>query len=172
MDKWFYERAREGKLYHACSAGAVTLSTVSATLTGLSINNPPTSPVLVVIKEINFVPSTAPAGAAVVGVAIAPAISATDVTHGTPMVIHRGYAAGSDRMDSYARVDAASTLPNAPVWFRPMAAVVAGSSITPTRYIAEFNGSLVLQAGMHASLSYLTTPAIGIASVTWAEVEA
>ena len=171
MDKWFYDRAREGKLYHACSAGAVTLSTVNATCTGLSLANPPSSGVLLVLKEINFAPSTAPANPSVVGIAMAPAVSNTEVVHGTAMVVHSGYARGSDVMTAVGKADAASTLPNTPVWWRPMSAVTAASSITPTEYFAELNGSVILPPGMHLSLSYLTTAAVGIASVTWAEVK-
>jgi hypothetical protein len=39
--EWFREQALLGNMYHACSAGAVTLSTVSTTCTGLALSNSP-----------------------------------------------------------------------------------------------------------------------------------
>jgi hypothetical protein len=172
MDQnWFLEQARLGNMYHACSAGAVTLSTVSTTCTGLSLDNPYGSGVKLVVKNISFAPSTAPAGAAVVGIAISPSVSTTAVTHTTPMVIHNGLTDGSDASIGKGKADAASTLPTTPVWLRPMASVVAGSSITPAKYSEDVNGDIILVPGSQLSLSYLTTAAVGIASITWVEID-
>src|SRR3990167_6252934 len=92
---WFLEQARLGNMYHACSAGAVTLSTVSTTCTGLALSNSYGSGKLLVVKLVNFAPSTVPAGASVVGIAIHTAISATETTHTTPMVVHNAIAKGN-----------------------------------------------------------------------------
>lgn len=169
---WFREQAFLGNMYHACSAGAVTLSTVSTTCTGLSLDNPFGSGKYIVVHSVAFAPSTAPAGAAVVGIAISPSVSSTAVTHTTPMVIHNAICNGSDANVGVGKADAASTLPTTPVWLKPMASVVAGSSITPTKYEEFVMGTIVLPAGAQMSLSYLTTAAVGIASVTWAEIDA
>ena len=169
-NEWFLEQARLGNMYHACSAGAVTLSTVSATCTGLALSNPYGSCKKLIVKTVSFQPSTAPAGAAVVGLAISPAVSATAVTHTTPAVIHNAIMTGSDKNVGVAKVDVSSTLPAAPVWLRPIGGVVAASSISPGKYTEEVNGEIILPPGTSLSLSYLTTAAIGIASVSWAEV--
>lgn len=171
-EEWFLEQARLGNMYHACSAGAVTLSTVSATCTGLALSNPFGSGKNVIVKTVSFQPSTAPAGAAVVGLAISPAVSQTAVVHTTPAVIHNAIANGSNLNVGVALVDVAATLPAAPVWLRPMGGVVAGSSITPGKYTENVNGEIILPPGTNLSLSYLTTAAVGIASCTWAEVDA
>lgn len=170
-EEWFLEQARLGNMYHACSAGAVTLSTVSATCTGLALSNPFGSGKNVIVKKVSFQPSTAPAGAAVVGLAISPAVSQTAVVHTTPAVIHNAIANGSNLNVGVALVDVAATLPAAPVWLRPMGGVVAASSISPGKYTEEVNGEIILPPGTNLSLSYLTTAAVGIASVTWAEVD-
>lgn len=170
--EWFLEQARLGNMYHACSAGAVTLSTVNTTCTGLAISNPYGSGKLLVIKRISFAPSTAPGGAAVVGLAISPSVSQTAVTHTTPMVIHNSLMIGSNLKVGAGAVDAAATLPTTPVWLRPLASVVAGSSISPAKYGEDIMGEIILPGGTHLSLSYLTTAAVGIASVTWVEVSA
>lgn len=168
---WFLEQARLGRMYHACSAGAVTLSTVNTTCTGLALSNTWGSKKLLVVKHVGFAPSTAPAGAAVVGLAIHTAISETAVTHTTPMVIHNGICKGNISGQIAGRADAAATLPSTPLWLRPLAAVVAGSSLTPAKYNEDVNGTIIIPPGGCLSLSYLTTAAVGIASVSWAEID-
>jgi hypothetical protein len=168
--EWFLEQARNGKMFHACSAGAVTLSTVSTTCTGLSLSNSYGSKTLLVVKKVCFAPSTAPAGAAVVGIAIHTALSPTETTHTTPMVIHNAMASGNVSSQAVGKADASSTLASTPLWLRPMAAVVAGSSIEPTNYTDETNGDIIILPGGALSLSYLTTAAVGIASITWVEI--
>ena len=170
-NQWFLDQARLGNVYSACTAGAVTLSTVSATCTGLSLSNPFGSGKDLVISKISFQPSTAPAGASVVGVAVSPAVSTTAVTHSTPAVIHNARSTGSNSQVGVGKADAASTLPAAPVWLRPLGSVVAASSITPAKYEDNVNGDIILAPGTNLSLSYLTTAAVGIASITWAEVD-
>jgi hypothetical protein len=169
---WFLEQARLGNMYHACSTGAVTLSTVSATCTGLALSNPYGSGKLLVVEKVRFAPSTAPAGAAVVGLAISPAVSTTAVTHTTPAVIHNALATGSNVDTGVGLVDSAATLPAAPVWLRPIGSVVAASSISPGMYVDETNGDIILPPGTNLSLSYLTTAAVGIAEYTWVEIDA
>ena len=169
MNTWFLEQARLGNMFNACSAGAVTLSTVSTTCTGLALSNGYGSGKLLVVYQVDFVPSTAPAGAAVVGLAIHTAISETAVTHTTPIVIHNAIAGGST-VDCAGRADAAATLPSTPLWLRPMGSVVAASSISPAKYTDYTYGSIIIQPGGALSLSYLTTAAVGIASVCWVEI--
>ena len=169
---WFLEQARLGNMYHACTTGAVTLSTVSATCTGLVLTNPYGSNKKLVVAKVRFAPSTAPAGASVVGLAISPAVSTTAVTHTTPAVVHNALTTGSNIDIGVGVVDSAATLPAAPVWFRPIGGVVAASSITPGMYVDETDGEIILVPGTNLSLSYLTTAAVGIASITWVEIAA
>lgn len=171
LSDWFLEQARLGKMYHACSAGAVTLSTVSTTCTGLALSNSYGSGKLLVVANVSFAPSTAPAGAAVVGLAIHTALSPTETTHTTPMVIHNAIAAGNVSNSAVGKADAAATLASTPLWLRPLASVVAASSISPAKYSEDINGTIIIPPGGCLSLSYLTTAAVGIASVTWVEID-
>lgn len=170
--QWFLEQARLGNMYHACSAGAVTLSTVNTTCTGLALSNPWGSGKNLIVKRVCFVPSTAPAGAAVVGITISTAPSETATTHTTPMVVHNAITTGSNAKVGVGKVDAAATLASTPVWLQPMGSVVAASSISPAKYEEQVNGDIIIPPGAVLSLSYLTTAAVGIASVTWVEVDA
>lgn len=167
---WFLEQARLGNLYHSCTTGAKTLSTVSTTCTGLALSNPFGSGKLLVVKSAMFAPSTAPAGVALVGLAISPAVIQTAVTHTTPEVIHNAIMTGSNLGVGVGKADSAATLPNTPVWLRPLASVVAASSITPAKYNEDIDGDIILPPGTHLSFSYLTTAAVGIAALTWAEI--
>jgi hypothetical protein len=166
---WFMEQARLGNMFHACSAGAVTLSTVSTTCTGLALSNSPGSGKLLVVKSVIFQPSTAPGGAAVVGLAIHTAISTTEATHTTPMIVHNAICAGGVG-NSKGKADAAATLPSTPLWLRPIGSVVAASSITPAKYKEDVDGDIIIPPGGCLSLSYLTTAAVGIAAACWVEI--
>lgn len=168
--EWFLEQARAGRMFHACSAGAVTLSTVSTTCTGLALSNPAGSGKYLIVKTVTFAPSTAPAGAAVVGIAISTAPSETATTHTTPMVVHNAITAGATSA-AVGKADAAATLASTPLWLRAMGSVVAASSISPAKYEEAVNGEIILPPGAVMSLSYLTTAAVGIASVTWVEID-
>ena len=168
---WFLDQARIGNMYHACSAGAVTLSTVNTTCTGLALSNTYGSRKLLIVKQVSFAPSTVPAGASVVGIAIHTALSSTDTTHTTPMVIHNAIAKGNVSGGPAGRADASATLASTPLWLMPMAAVVANSSITPAKYSEYLNGSIIIAPGGCLSLSYLTTAAVGIAAITWVEID-
>jgi len=169
--QWFLDQARLGNMFHACTAGAVTLSTVSATCTGLVLSNDLGSGKKLVVARVCFQPSTAPAGASVVGLAISAATYSTAITHTTPAVIHNAICSGSNASIGVGRADAAATLPAAPVWLRPIGSVVAASSISPAKYVEEVNGEIILPPGSNLSLSYLTTAAVGIASITWVEID-
>jgi len=134
--------------------------------------NPPGSNKNLVIKRVSFVPSTAPAGASVVGLAISPAVQSTAVTHTAAVVIHNAIATGSDKNVGVAKADSSSTLPATPVWLRPLGSVVAASSISPAAYHEDVNGDIILPPGTNLSFSYLTTAAVGIAAMSWVEVPA
>ena len=170
-ESWWLEQARLGNMYHACSAGAVTLSTVNTTCTGLALSNSYGSGKLLIVKRVLFAPSTAPGGASVVGICIHTAISPTETTHTTPMVVHNAIARGGTTA-GIGKADASATLASTPLWLRPMAGVVAASSISPTNYNDDVNGEIIIVGGGCLSLSYLTTAAVGIAGVVWVEVDA
>ena len=178
FDTWFYNRVLDGNAYHAASTGAVTLSTVSTTITGLVISNPSTSTVDLVIRDFTFAPSSAP-GISVVGLNIMGTLESGVLTSTTAIVIHNAYSKGSDveftptgGRDSQGKVFSAATSVSTPVWLRPMASeAVAASSITPTTIVAEMYGSLILPPGAFCALGYLTNAAVGVAGVSWAEVE-
>ena len=172
LGKWVLDQTLLGNCYHAASAGAVTTSTVSATSTGLAISNPWGSGKNLVIVQVRFQMSIEGAAASVTGLGVSPALSTTQVVHTTPMVIHNGLMSGSDVDTGVGLVDAAATLPAAPVWLKPLGGAI-DDTLTETVpcFLEESNGSLILPPGADLSLMYLTTATVGIASIVWVEID-
>ena len=173
LGKWVLDQTLLGNTYHAASAGAVTTSTVSTTSTGLAISNPWGSGKNLVIVQVRFMMSVEGAAGSVTGLGVSPALSTTQVVHTTPMVIHNGLMSGSDVDTGVGLVDAAATLPAAPVWLKPLGGAI-DDIVTESMpcMLEEPNGSLILPPGSDLSLMYLTTATVGIASIVWVEIDA
>ncbi len=163
-----YDLARLGQVYHACTAGAATLSALSTTATGLILVNPFGSGKNLAVLQINYAPTTAPAGASVVGVAMSPAVSATQVTLTTPLSIRQSLLDGTAGKSVAAACSAATTV-GTPVFVRALAGVVAASSITPGQCVDYTDGELILVPGTSIQLAYITTASVGLASISWIE---
>jgi len=169
--QWFLDQARLGNMYHA-NGLSVTLSALSTTATGLILSNPFGSGKNLVVAEMRFQPSTAPAGASVVYMAVSPAVSQTAVTHTTPAVIHNALTKGSNVDPGVAKADTAATTVGTPVMLRALGSVVAASSISPASYVDYTNGQIIVSPGMSIQFAYTTTAAVGHCSLTWVEVDA
>lgn len=163
-----YDLARMGQVYHACSAGAVTLSALSTTATGLILVNPFGSGKNLAVLQINYAPTTAPAGASVVGVAMSPAVSATQVTLTTPLSIRQSLLDGTSGKSVAAACSAATTV-GTPVFVRALGGVVAASSINVGQIVDYTDGELILVPGTSLQLAYITTASVGLASISWIE---
>ncbi len=168
--QWFLDQARLGNMYHA-NGLSVTLSGLSTTATGLALSNPHGSGKVLVIAQMRFQPSTAPAGAAVAFMAISPAVSATQVTHTTPAVIHNALSKGSNVDPGVALADTAATTVGTPVMLRVLGSVVAASSLSPASYVDYTDGQIIISAGMSIQFAFTTTAAIGHCSLTWVETD-
>jgi hypothetical protein len=88
------------------------------------------------------------------------------------MVVHNAIMAGSSGTVGVGKADASSTLASTPLWLKPLGSVVAASSISPTKYNEDVDGTIIIPPGCALSLSYLTTAAVGIASISWVEIDA
>ena len=67
-----------------------------------------------------------------------------------------------------------ATLPTAPVAVRWMggAAWVSGAGVNPYMLIDHVDGAIMLAPGSSLAFTVVNTTAVGLASVTWAEVPA
>jgi hypothetical protein len=167
-----YELARQGKVWEACNQAGVTLSALSTTATGLILTNPWGSGVNMALLTAAWAFTTAPAGASVVGLAMSPLPSATAVTHTTPInQIQSGILVGNGT-SSRAFVDTAATTVGTPVFIRVLGGPVAASQINPPFIHDVMNGAIILPPGTSLQFAYVTTAAVGMASIAWTEYSA
>ncbi len=169
MDKWFFDQARLGNVYHShnTTAGAVTV--LNATCTGLVLSNPVGSTKALVMKNVQFANSTL-AAIAEVGLAVSPSVS-TAVQTGTAVVIHNAQLSGSDANIGAGRTFSIATLLTTPVWYRSMGSVELTGSVEAGINEANLNGDTIIMPGTYIALATLTTARTGMCSMTWAEVE-
>jgi hypothetical protein len=169
-NQWFLDQARLGNVYHShnTTAGAVTV--LSATCTGLVIENPFGSGKDLVIKDMCFVGSTLTT-IREIGVATSPAVSSVGSTTTTAAVIHNGRNTGSNINTGVAKSFSIATLPAAPVWIRPLGSARVTAAVEGlVAMVANFDGSLIIPPGGLVCFSTLTAAATGLCSATWAEV--
>lgn len=165
----FYSLAKQGKLWTASNQQARALSLLSATCTGLCLTNPVGSTVNLVLLDVAVALATAPAGAAIIGLALG-VYSSTAVTHTSAETVRNTNTnfAGSVGV---GLVDYAATLPAAPLFIRAIGGgPVAASSITPPFITDNIDGKIILGPGTSISLSSSTTAISVIASMLWAEL--
>lgn len=165
-----FDSAKLGNVYAASNQAAVTLSALSTTATGLILTNPYGSGKNIAIMTISWAFQTAPAGASPVGIAMSPTISATQVTHGTPInAVQNAILAGTQGVVGVGKVDAAATTVGTPVFIRMLGGPVAASQITPPYIRDDIDGALILPPGTSIQLAYVTTAAVGLGSISWVE---
>lgn len=163
------DQARLGNVYSAANQTAATLSALSTTATGLILSNPYGSGKNLAIITVTWAFSTAPAGASVVGIAMSPSVSQTQVTHTTPATVQNNLLAGTQGPVGVGKVDVAATTVGTPVWIRQLGGPVAASQINPPYIRDDIDGALILVPGTSIQLAYTTTAAVGFGSITWLE---
>lgn len=166
MDAFNYNRS--GQVFFAANNTEVTLSALSATATGLILCNPWGSGKNIALLSVQWAHTTAPAGAAVVGIAASPQVP-TAPTHTTPAVIYSGLLTGVAAANSVARVDTSATTIGTPIMIRQLGGPVAASSISPPYINDRIDGEIILLPGVSIQLAYLTTAALGRGSIYWLE---
>ena len=170
MSDFFVEQARIGNVYHShnTSAGAVTV--LSATCTGLVIENPSGSGKDLVMQSMSFVGSTLTT-IRELGIAVSATVSQPGSTSTTAAVIHSGRLSGSDKNVGVGRSFSIATLPAAPVWLRPIGSARVTVAVEgQAAFVADFDGSVIVAPGTFICFSALTAAATGLCSATWAEV--
>jgi len=171
MDTWFLEQARLGNVYHShnTTAGAVTV--LSATCTGLVIENPFGSGKDLVMDSMSFVGSTL-STIRDIGVAVNASISQAGSSSTTAAVIHNGRNTGSNDNVGRGQSFSIATLPAAPVWLRPIGSARVTVAVEGLQaMIAKFNGTLIVPPGGFVCFSTLTAAATGLCSASWAEID-
>lgn len=170
MDRWFFDQARQGNVYHASNIVATVTTGLAATHTGLVLSNPVGSNTWAVVKDFGWVPTTAAGGVGMVGLCTGPAANSTNVVHTTACVIHNALEAGSNNNTGVCLVDESATLPDTPVALYGVGgyATVVGH----VHEVLEFKGTLILRPGTYVATFFITNASTGYGSFTWAEIPA
>ena len=164
----YTEMATRGKVFMASLAAGVALSTLSTTATGFILTNPVGSGKNIALLYLAFTPTTAPAGAAPIGLCYGPK-STTAVTQTTPLTVRSGL------LEAYSGVGlaaSAATLPIAPVFIAGLNGPVATANIQGSPIVHDLGGMFVIPPGSNLSLSYLTTAISVLGGMVWAEHDA
>lgn len=161
---------RQGKVFTAANVSAKNHIAVATGMTGLIVYNPMGSGVKLVMIDVGFAYTTAPAALHNIGLAMMasnPTVPTSLTAAGSPAKA----ADGSGRVGAAVAYDAA-TLPAAPVAVRWLWGVLATGSVNPTAFSERLDGSLVVVPGAAICTTVVTTTAAGMAHFTWAEVAA
>ncbi|KKM69818.1 hypothetical protein LCGC14_1446990 [marine sediment metagenome] len=174
MDQWFLDQARQGNVYHShnTTAGAVTV--ISATCTGLVLENPINSRKNLVVARMSFTGSTLDA-IGEMGIAISREVEALLSSTTTAAVIHNGRLSGSNANNGVGRSYSIATLASPPVWLRPLASLrqsggTEADNATPSLSV-DFDGTAIVTPGTYICFSTLTRARTGLCSMTWAEID-
>ena len=161
---------RQGKVFYAANVSVKSFVAVSTTATGLMVYNPNGSGKKVVLIDAGFAWTTVPGAVHNLGIAVMNqnnAVPTANTVSGVPAQA----ADGSGNVGSAVAWDA-STLPAAPTarrWFAG-AAWGSGAAINPFQILDRIDGSIILIPGSLAIIAGLTTTALGVAHLTWAEL--
>lgn len=164
----------QGQVFCAANVSAKSVIAVTTAMTGLVLYNPIGSNKKFVIVDAGFVWTTVPGAAHNIGLALAkPNITVPTSLTAVGSGIMAADGSGNSA-ESLAQCWDAATLPVAPVAVRWFAGATYGSAVGESPYYIndKVNGALVLVPGAALAFTVVTTTAVGMCSVTWAEVPA
>lgn len=165
---------RQGKLFCAANVAAKSVIAVTTAMTGVILHNPQGSNKKLVIVHAGWVWTTAPGAVHNIGLALAkPHVTAPATLTAIGSGVLRADGSGN-ASDSVALAWDAATLPVAPVIQRWSFGATYGSAvgIGPGSLIDYVEGALILIPGATLTFAAVTTTAVGMGSICWAEVDA
>ncbi len=172
MDKWFFDQARLGNVYHSHNTTTGLVTVLSATCTGMVLSNPIGSGKLMVMKSAEGSSTVTAAAIGILGLAVSPS-KATAVQTGTAGVIHNGITSGSNANSGKGQILTIATLLTTPVWYKTMGTTQITSALTGLdKFVAEMDGDTIIPEGHYIAFSTLTTTRSFMLSMTWAEIDA
>lgn len=166
---------RKGQLFVAANVSAKSVIAVTTAMTGVILHNPAGSGKQLLIARVGFVWTTTPAAVHNLGLALAGphATAPSSLTAiGSGVLAANGQGnAGSAVGKAYD----AATLGAAPVsvyWFGGAAFSGTAATTGPFSMTENIDGGLILVEGATLTFSAVTTTAVGMGSIMWAEVPA
>ena len=163
---------RLGQVFSAANVSAKSVIAVTAAMTGVILYNPPGSGKKLVVINGGFAWTTVAAAAHNLGWGLMTkndALPTSLTAIGSGVLSADGSGAASNAV---GRAYDAATLPAAPIavrWFGG-SAYSTGAGIGPYQLNDAIDGALILVPGSALAMIAVTTTAVGLGSVTWAEV--
>lgn len=159
---------RQGKVFVAANVSAKNHIAVTTSMTGLIVYNPYGSGVNLVMVDVGFAYTTAPAALHNIGLAVMSSNTAVP----TSLTVAGRSAVSADGKGNPGKAIAwdAATLPAAPVAVRWMWGTMATGSVGFAGMSERLDGSIVVAPGAAICTTVVTTTAAGMAHMTWAEV--
>ena len=166
---------RQGKVFVAANVSAKSVIAVTTAMTGVLLYNPAGSNKKLIIIDGGFVWTTAPGAVHNIGWALATPVQVgqggpTSLTAiGSGVLAADGSGAANNAV---ARAYDAATIVTAGVPVRWFMGATWGSSVGVSPYTSrdEVEGALVVVPGAAVMFTVVTTTAVGMGSMTWAEV--
>lgn len=161
---------RKGQLFTAANISAKSVIAVTTAMTGVILHNPIGSGKNVIIGDVGFVWTTAPAAVHNIGLAI---LGPQATQPGTLTAIGSGVlAANGSGSTGVAKAYDAATLAAAPVIARWLGGAAFGSAVgeSPYSILDKVDGALILIPGATLAFAAVTTTAVGMGHISWAEV--
>ena len=161
---------RKGQLFTAANVAAKSVIAVTTSMTGVILHNPAGSGKNLIIGDVGFVWTTAPAAVHNIGLAI---LGPQATQPSSLTAIGSGVlAANGTGSTGVAKAYDAATLAAAPVIVRWLGGAVYGSGVgeSPYSIIDKVDGALILVPGATMTFAAVTTTAVGMGHVSWAEV--
>ena len=152
MNNYFLEQTRLGNVYHAHNTTKGNITVLSATCTGLVLENPFDSGKEFIVASMSAC-SADLAATHEVGIAVSTAVSTTLSTTTTAAVIHNGRPAGSNVNKGVGLVYSIATLATVPLWFRPLGSVRDDEGTDAEEgcdpIVCDFDGTVVVMPGTY-----------------------
>jgi len=164
---------REGKVFVAANTSAKSVIAVTTAMTGVILYNPAGSGVTALIHDVGFAWTTAPAAVHNLGFALAaphPTVPSSLTAIGSGVLRADGSGnAGAAKCRAYD----AATLAVAPVACRWFGGAAYGSGVgeSPFHLVDLIEGAVMLAPGVVGCLTVVTTTAVGLGHITWAEID-
>ena len=159
---------RQGKLFVAANVSAKSVIAVTTAMTGVILYNPLGSGKKLLIGDVGFAYTTAPAALHNIGLAL----MNTNVTVPTTLTAIGSGVLSADGGGNVgvAKAYDAATLPVAPVAVRWFGGVLATGAVGAYQLNAQIDGTLIVVPGAALTFTVVTTTAIGLGSISWIEV--
>ena len=164
---------RKGQLFTAANVSAKSVIAVTTAMTGVILHNPIGSGKNLLIADVGFVWTTTPAAVHNIGLAL---LAPQATQPGTLTAIGSGVlsAAGLGNASNAAgKAYDAATLAAAPTavrWFGGAAFSGTAATTGPFSMVDYVSGAIMLVPGATMTFAAVTTTAVGMGHVTWAEV--